>query len=257
MRFATWPGSVDPIVATAIHAGHELRGEVAAAMTLDEELRRREEDVGTATVAASFPTNTVVHRSRFEVDLNRERHEAVYSVPGDAWGLDLWGGPLDEAIAERSRRLHDGFYRRLSAVLDLAHERHGGFVVYDIHSYNHRRGPEREPAPVADNPLINLGTGSLPHRWRPVAEAFLDSTRSTTFAGAPVDAGENVKFAGRHLAAFVHDAYGEVGCVLAIELKKVYMDEWTGEIHPDALAALAAVVAATTGPVLEAHRSCR
>ncbi len=257
MRFATWPVAVDPIVATAIHAGHELRPETAAVMALDEEVRRREEDVGTATVAASYSANVVVHRSRFEVDLNRERGEAVYSGPDDAWGLDVWEGSFDVSVAERSRRLHDGFYRRLASVIEATCARHGGFVLYDIHSYNHRRGPDREPAPVAGNPLINLGTGSLPRRWRPVAEAFLKATRAATFGGVSVDAGENVRFEGRHLAAFVHTRYGDVGCALAIELKKVYMDEWTGEIQPEALAELGTVLGATTGPVWEAHVACR
>jgi hypothetical protein len=32
----------------------------------------------------------ITHRSRFEVDLNRPRREAVYRIPEDAWGLDIW-----------------------------------------------------------------------------------------------------------------------------------------------------------------------
>ena len=41
MVIGDWSG---PVVATAIHAGHELRTEVADAMKLDEEVRFREED---------------------------------------------------------------------------------------------------------------------------------------------------------------------------------------------------------------------
>ena len=34
---------------------------------------------------------------------------------------------------------------------------------------------------------------------------------------------------------WVHDNYGDVGCALAIEFKKVFMDEWSGEVDADRL----------------------
>jgi len=52
-----------------------------------------------------------------------------------------------------------------------------------------------------------------------------------TLAGTPIDVRENVRFEGRQVARWVHDIYGDVGCALAIELKKVFMDEWTGKVH--------------------------
>ena len=42
----------------------------------------------------------------------------------------------------------------------------------------------------------------------------------------------------RELARFVHARYPDTGCAIALEFKKFYMDEWTGE--PD-LAALPAM----------------
>ncbi|WP_244875288.1 N-formylglutamate amidohydrolase [Pseudoclavibacter albus] len=47
-----WSG---PVVATAIHAGHELRTAVADAMKLDEEVRFREEDPFTDRIAHHVP----------------------------------------------------------------------------------------------------------------------------------------------------------------------------------------------------------
>ena len=32
------------------------------------------------------------------------------------------------------------------------------------------------------------------------------------------------------MAAFVHERFGDVGCALAIEVKKIYMDEWSGQL---------------------------
>ena len=60
----------------------------------------------------------------------------------------------------------------------------------------------------------------------------------TTFDDAHLDVRENVRFEGRHLAQWVHENYGDVGCALAIELKKVFMDEWTGELDVERMSQL-------------------
>ena len=249
MEFASFNVSgPDVLVATAVHDGHELRPGLAAATALDDATRLREEDPHTGKIAARFDNNVVVHRSRFEVDLNRERDEAVYRRPEDAWGLELWQQDLSDEEVSASLALYDGFYLDLAASLDRLVAAHGGFVLYDIHSYNHRRlGPEASPDPAEDSPIVNLGTGSLPEKWKPVADALIESLRSTTFDGARLDARENVRFEGRQVARWVHEKYGDVGCALAIELKKVFMDEWTGVLDPDRLSSLGDALIAT-GP---------
>ena len=149
------------MVATAIHAGHELRPSIAALTALDDATRLREEDPFTDRLAEVGGTTVVVHRSRFEVDLNRPREASVYRVPDDAWGLDLWRAPLPEEDVARSRRLYDDFYAELARRLDVLAAR-GPFLVLDVHSYNHRRdGVDASPAPVGANPEVNVGTGSL------------------------------------------------------------------------------------------------
>jgi len=258
MQFASWPdGCPTPIVATAVHAGHTLRPEIAAVSALNDEVRRREEDPFTEFLARECGCAVVVDRSRFEVDLNRGRSEAVYLEPGDAWSLDLWSAELTEDTVERSRVLHDRFYTRLGGLLEDMVVGHGGFVLYDIHSYNHRPGGPTTPvAPAAENPVVNLGTGSLPDRWEPVASAFATAMGSSWFKGSPIDARQNVKFKGRYLAEFVNQRFASVGCALAIEFKKTYMDEWTGTVDRPALNELAAALVGTVEPVLEAYRRC-
>ena len=61
-----------PVVMTAIHAGHELRPELADLVLVDASIRLREEDPFTDRLAVAG-TRVTVHRSRFEVDLNRPR----------------------------------------------------------------------------------------------------------------------------------------------------------------------------------------
>ncbi len=62
-----------PVVATAIHAGHDLRPAVASCTALDDATRLREEDPFTDHLTSVGGSTVVAHRSRFEVDLNRPR----------------------------------------------------------------------------------------------------------------------------------------------------------------------------------------
>jgi N-formylglutamate amidohydrolase len=192
-------------------------------------------------------------RSRFEVDLNRPRDEAVYVRPDDAWGLDLWRRPLPDDEQTRSRALYDSFYAALEGVLGRAERRFGRFVVYDLHSYNHRRdGADRPPADPKSNPDINIGTGSMARdRWAPVVDRFVASLEGAVVGGRRLEVGENVRFQGGYLAAWVHRRFPETGCVLAIEVKKFFMDEHTGVLDGDVHAAVGDLLAATTGAVLE------
>ncbi|MGH8947104.1 MAG: N-formylglutamate amidohydrolase [Acidimicrobiia bacterium] len=244
------------MIATAIHNGHELSPEVERIIALSEATRLREEDPFTGEIVAHFLKNVVVHRSRFEVDLNRERDNAIYRTPADAWGLDLWKQEPDDHLVSRSLALYDSFYANLKLTLDQMVEIQGGFVLYDIHSYNHRRqGPEGPPEDQNGNPTVNLGTGTLPGRWRQVADSFLEAMRSQELDGERIDTRENVRFDGGGLAAFVHHEYGDLGCALAVELKKVFMDEWTGELYPDTHRQLGQALLATVDPVVTAWSS--
>ncbi|MGH2722338.1 MAG: hypothetical protein ACRDJO_12170 [Actinomycetota bacterium] len=90
-----------PVVATAIHGGHDLRPDVALFVALGDAERHREEDPYSGAWAAVGDSSVVVHRSRFEVDLNRDRYHAVYERPEDAWGLHVWREPLPPEVAER------------------------------------------------------------------------------------------------------------------------------------------------------------
>lgn len=229
-----WSG---PVVATSVHAGHELRPDIAAAMVLDETERFREEDPHTDRIAAVVPDRVVTTRSRFEADLNRPRREAVYRRPEDCWGLEVWrDGVLSDELFEGSLETYDAFYDALAPRLDALAER-GPFVLLDVHSYNHRRdGADAPPAPSSDNPEVNVGTGSLDHDlFGPLVERFMGDLRDASLGCGPLDARENVAFEGRNLAWWVHDRYPRVGCVLALEFKKIFMDEWSGELDEERL----------------------
>ena len=149
-----------PVVATAIHAGHDLRSEVRSLLALDEATRRREEDPFTEVVARGVDAHVVVHRSRFEVDLNRSRDECVYLRPDDSWGLEVWSDEPPPTTSWSDRReCTTPSTRSMARLLDPLAAR-GPFVVLDVHSYNHRRvGPDAAPAPPADEPRRQRGHG--------------------------------------------------------------------------------------------------
>jgi len=243
-----------PIIATAIHDGGGLRAEALALMKLATHDRLREEDPHTGELIVAVPTRVIAHRSRFEVDLNRARAEAVYRTPAQAWGLEVWKEPPDEAFVERSLVLHDAFYGMMQGLLDGIVRENGRFVLLDVHSYNHRRdGPGGAATDPAKAPDINLGTFSMPRgRWTPVLDALADSVRAFDYPGRRLSVGIDVAFQGRGaLARFVHETYPETGCAVALEVKKFFMDEWTGVPHRDHIAALQRMFAALL-PALQA-----
>jgi len=241
-----------PLVATAIHDGHAMREELRARCALRGSVMLREEDPFTGEWTSVANTRVVARRSRFEVDLNRPREKAVYLEPGDAWGLDVWREPLTQEMVDRSLSLHDSFYAELKLLLRSKVEGHGRFVLLDLHSYNHRReGPEGPPAAPEENPEVNVGTGNLDRElWAPVVEALLSALRGFDFRGRHLDVRENVKFRGGYLSKWVQQEFPGSGCALAIEFKKFFIDEWTGEPVPETLEAVRQAVASIATPVL-------
>jgi hypothetical protein len=235
-----------PIVATAIHDGSGLRAETRAAIKLSPAERLREEDPHTGDIIAAVPTRVVAHRSRFEVDLNRPRTEAVYRTPEQAWGLAVWQRPPDDAFVERSLRLHDRFYDSMRSLLEGIERDHGAFILLDVHSYNHRRaGPGAPATPVSKAPDINIGTFSMPpNRWTHVLDALIDGIGTSDFRGRRLEVGVDVAFQGRGaLTRFVHDNFPQTGCAIALEVKKFFMDEWTGVPYREDIAALQQLIA--------------
>ena len=63
-------------------------------------------------------------------------------------------------------------------------------------------------------------------------------------AGAfTLDVRENLRFKGGHMPRWINDRYGDRGFSIAVETKKIYMDEWTGALDEG--------ITATIGRILE------
>jgi N-formylglutamate amidohydrolase len=243
-----------PTVACAIHDGHDVRPDVAECLRLSAAQRLYEEDPYTGEWTSIAPTRIVARRSRFEVDFNRPRDKAVYITPADAWGLEVWRcSPTSEMVA-KSLQAYDDFYAHLRFVLETLVGRHGKVVVFDLHSYNHIRGDAAGvPADSDGNPEVNLGTGTMDRSaWSPIVDRWLETMRSHDYLGRRLDVRENVKFFGGQLPRWIHENFPHSVCALAIEVKKFFMNEWTGELDSTGHQAIGQVLAASAAAVGDA-----
>ncbi|HEX6962474.1 MAG TPA: N-formylglutamate amidohydrolase [Lacipirellula sp.] len=240
-----------PIVAAAIHSGHYVRPEVASRLSISEADRLREEDPYTDALIEWAPTRLIGRRSRYEVDLNRPREGAVYLCPEQCWGVDIWREQPGDEIVARSLACYDLFYSTAQAVLQQLVNSYGRVVVLDIHSYNHRRdGADHPPADAETHPEVNIGTGTLDrNQWAPVVDSFIQTLRRYNYFGRSLDVRENVKFRGGHFCRWIHETFPNSVCALAVEFKKLFMDEWTGEVDPRQLAELTSALK-SAAPVL-------
>ena len=234
-----------PVVATAIHNGHGVSTAVAEAMGLSDSDRLREEDPFTGEAVQDVKSHVVVHRSRFEVDLNRPPNGAVYVTPEQSWGLKVWKREPEKELVARSLAIHSDYYRMLGQLLDSVALRHERFALIDVHSYNHRRdGPDKDAAPNDQAPDINIGTFSMPREhWAFLIDPLIDTLSAFDFNGRKLDVRENVAFEGKgYQTRFVHERYPLRACAIAFEFKKFYMDEWTGIADDREVAAMRRVV---------------
>ncbi len=223
-----------PIVAAALHHGHDALDEVEAEFAIDESTRLHEEDPYTGEWTQLAETQIIGLRTRFEVDLNRPRSKAIYLTPEDAWGLNVWKRPPDRNLTQKLYEEYDEFYvtvNRLFRELLLEHDR---IVVYDLHTYNHRRdGADSPPADWQLNPEINVGTGSMDRNyWGAIVDRFIDDLRKQDFDGRNLDVRENVKFQGGYFGRWIHETFPAKVCSIAIEVKKFFMDEWSQTASP-------------------------
>jgi N-formylglutamate amidohydrolase len=142
----------------------------------------------------------------------------------------------------------------MGKLLDETAQQYGRFLVLDIHSYNHRReGPGKSPADPEQNPQVNVGTGTMDRgRWAAVIDTFVDTLRSFDFPGGTLEVRENVKFRGGNWPRWIHENYPDNGVAIAIEFKKFFMDEWSGEPAMDHIETIGKALQSTAPAVLGA-----
>lgn len=253
MKVTFLQDGAEAIVCTAIHNGHEMRGELIAKRGISEADQLREEDPFTGLFTEICPNRVIVETSRFEVDLNRSRERAVYMQPQDAWGLPVRSSALSTSEVHTSLQGYDDFYTQIKDYIDALLQKQQRIFVYDVHSYNHhRQGPEAPFDDPAMNPEIILGTNTMPLHHMPMVEAIRDSFCATAVQGHLLDARINVKFPGGHFSRWLHSTFGERIICVAIEFRKDFMDEWSNTYNAAHLEQLRQALAATF-PIIKGY----
>lgn len=212
-----------PAIWTAIHAGHNVREHIADKLLLDESERKYEEDTYTNSMLAFFPIVLQGLDSRYQYDLNRPPGECIYE---EAWEKKVWNRPLTTEERVACIGLHDSYYRVLHALLTVLEKRFFSCIIYDLHSYNHKRLE-------TDGPLFNIGTHFIDRElYQPVLEHLKRQLQAAEFPNIENRVAFDEVFPGRgYQASFVHENHRKSLCI-PLEIKKVYMDETTGKPYP-------------------------
>ena len=84
--------------------------------------------------------------------------------------------------------------------------------------------------------------------------AFIETMRGFDFPGGSLDVRENVRFFGGNWPRWIHDNFPDTGVAIAIEFKKFFMDEWTGEPDEQCIEAVGDALRFTVPAVLDALR---
>ncbi|QQT24774.1 N-formylglutamate amidohydrolase [Sphingobacterium spiritivorum] len=224
-----------PVWAFAVHDGHEVHKDLQQLLHLSSSERLREEDPYTAMLTAINVSQFIVATSRFQVDLNRPLENAIYLHPEQAWGLQVWKTHPEQKHILNIQHAYHSILSEIGLLIEETIRQYGYFIIYDIHSYNSKRSGPDEITDTQTNPQINVGTIHNDPKWRPLINTFISYIETQKIDGKKIDIRENVKFSGGNLSKWINEHYGAYGCVLSIEFRKDFMDEWTGELYPERL----------------------
>jgi uncharacterized protein (TIGR02421 family) len=210
-----------PYVCTAIHDGNNVRAELLGKIALDDYERWYEEDPHTADFIASMPITLVAHDSRYEYELNRK--QPVYE---EAWGKKVWKKPLSKKELKISVQKHENYYKVTHALIEKLESDFGASLVYDVHSYNHKRWDRKVP-------VFNIGVEKIDNKkYAKYIDNWKSELESIELKGIDVNAEINDVFFGRGYNLEYITKNFKNTLVLATEISKVYCDEETGEIYP-------------------------
>ncbi|HBW80086.1 MAG TPA: hypothetical protein DEF78_07290, partial [Sphingobacterium sp.] len=91
---------------------------------------------------------------------------AIYLLPEQSWGIQVWRTDLPNELKDQLYAAYDSMYEEISQAIQRTIDRYGYFIVYDIHSYNMRRGGPQTSVNNAADPQINIGTQHNHEKWR-------------------------------------------------------------------------------------------
>lgn len=219
----------------ALHAGSKIRKKMREKLALTLQQQHCDEDPFTDRFIRNFPVRIIARDSRFEYDLNRNRRTCVYKKYKKKWQLLIWNRNPSEKDIEVSCQKFDEFFQLMDITCDflLKHNRYA--FLFDMHSFCYRRFEDR-PWYIDPLPEINIGTKASNRKlFGPLIRRFQKSLSGTLIEGHPIRIAENEIFKGGYLSRRTGKKYKNQILTFALEYKKIFMDEITGELYPEIL----------------------
>ena len=211
-----------PYVCVALHDGGNLRPELEEICLLNKEERYYEEDPHTGEMIKSLPITLIGCDSRYEYDLNRNEENCIYDV---AWGRKVWKRELTQEEREISLEKHRNFFKVIDALVTKLEKDFGAAIFYDIHSYNFKRHLQSH--------VFNIGIENIDiKKYNNQISFWKKQLAGIKIRKIKADVSVNHIFYGRgQLLVHIKNKYNNT-LVLATEVKKIYMDELTGQLYP-------------------------
>ncbi|QBG35415.1 flavohemoglobin expression-modulating QEGLA motif protein [Litorilituus sediminis] len=213
-----------PLICAAIHNGQRLRAELSKLFLLSKQEKYHEEAPYTDELLSSFPIQLIANDSRFEYDLNRAKALSTYFKRANQ--KQIWQKSLTPKQRLISHQKHESFYKVLEAIVSVIEKQFGNAIVFDIHSYNYKQRDE-------NTPTFNIGSEQIDvERWGQVIKHFERQLNKIELPNLDVSAETDKVFHGRGYFISHINAHFDNTLVLPIEVKKVFMDENSGELYP-------------------------
>ncbi|WP_232771324.1 flavohemoglobin expression-modulating QEGLA motif protein [Colwellia sp. 12G3] len=213
-----------PIICAAIHNGQRLRSELEKSFLLSDEEQFYEEDPYTDELISSFPIQIIGNDSRFEYDLNRAKALSTYFKT--AWDKQVWDKPLTPKQRVKSHNKHQSFYNVLEAIIAVIEKQFNNAIVFDIHAYNYKTLEK-------NTPTFNIGSEQIDvERWGRVVSLFEKQLNRIVLPNLNVRAATDEVLQGRGYLITHINAHFDNTLVIPTEVKKIFMDESSGELYP-------------------------
>ena len=218
-----------------MHAGHRVRPEILKILAVRKEDRLREEDPLMERFISGFPIQVIARDSRFEYDVNWEAEKAIYEYGQKKWGLQVWKREPSADMRDRSLLKFHEFHALIDLVTEFMLRQNRYALVFDVHSFCYQR--EAKQSWFKDKkPDVNLGTRAVNRElFAPLIDRLMKCLGRTRIDGHLLRVAENELFPGGYLSRKLsRDHYDKV-LVLALEYKKLFMNELSGELYKDLL----------------------
>ncbi|GAA0816993.1 flavohemoglobin expression-modulating QEGLA motif protein [Colwellia sp. D2M02] len=212
-----------PVICAAVHNGHRLRAELKQSFLLTKAESLYEEDPYTDELISSFPVVLMGNDSRFEYDLSRAK--ALSTNHKIASKKPVWKKALTAKQRAKSQAKHQAFYNVLEALVASIEKQFKNAIVFDVHAYNYK-----QLATTA--PTFDIGSAQIDmERWGGIVKHFQKQLAKIELPNIACSATVDEVNQGHGYLITHINAHFDNTLVLPIEVKKVFMDEDTGELY--------------------------